>query len=86
MKKYWAKKVLKKMSRGGSAMDSAIKREFDEDAKLAGGGMRETKSYEDEITKPVKLAGGGFPMEDVLKKENYPIFVHHHELISHERL
>lgn len=76
MKKYWAKKVLKKMSRGGSAMDSAIKREFDEDAKLAGGGMRETKSYEDEITKPVKLAGGGFPMEDVLKKENYPKKAH----------
>ena len=60
------------MSRGGAAMDKAVKREFTEDVKLAGGGMRETKQYEDEITKPVKLAGGGYPMEDVLKKENYP--------------
>jgi len=76
MKKYWAKKVLKKMRGGGSAMNTSIKREFTEDAKLAGGGMRETKAYEDEITKPVKLAGGGYPMEDVLKKENYPKKAH----------
>ena len=47
MKKYWAKKVLKKMKKGGSTLE----REFTED---------------------VKLAGGGYPMEDVLKKENYP--------------
>ena len=72
MKKFWAKKVLKKMRGGGAAMDSAVKREFTEDVKLAGGGMRETKAYEDEITKPVKLTGGGYVMEDVLKKENYP--------------
>jgi hypothetical protein len=72
MKKFFAKKVLKKYNKGGPAMDKAIKREFTEDVKLAGGGMRETKVYEDEITKPVKLAGGGYPMEDVLKKENYP--------------
>jgi len=72
MKKFFTKKVLKKMKNGGSAMDKAVKREFTEDVKLAGGGMRESKVYEDEITKPVKLAGGGYPMEDVLKKENYP--------------
>jgi len=47
MKKFIAKKVLKKMKKGGSALE----REFTED---------------------VKLAGGGYPMEDVLKKENYP--------------
>jgi len=68
MKKYWAKKVLKKMKSGGSA----LKREFTEDVKLAGGGLRETKVYEDEITKPIKLGNGGYIMEDVLKKENYP--------------
>ena len=72
MKKFFAKKVLKKYSKGGPAMDKAIKREFTEDVKLAAGGMRSTKAYEDELTSPIKLAGGGYPMEDVLKKENYP--------------
>jgi hypothetical protein len=67
MKKFWAKKVLKKM-RGGSA----IEREFTEDVKLAEGGMRETKGYEDDITKDIKLTHGGVAMQDVLKKENDP--------------